>query len=255
MMAGMRDKNDLTAFCDEIRTYCAAHADPKVVARYARYFREGYDAWGIHYKDPAWLQKKKEWFLANKEMGLPGFLDLGDRLFESGKLEEGGLAIHFVALFRDQHTRKTFQRLGRWLDSGVHNWAQCDVLCGELLSHFLADGIATLADMERWRESPAKYKRRAVPVAMLALLKTERNYRPLLDFLRPLMLDSERVVQQGLGWFLREAWKRQPAPVERFLLEWKDKSPRLIFQYATEKMSPAAKARFRRAKPVLSAEC
>jgi 3-methyladenine DNA glycosylase AlkD len=62
------------------------------------------------------------------------------------------------------------------------------------------------------------------------------------------MLDQERVVQQGLGWFLREAWKRRPEVVEAFLLEWKDSAPRLIFQYATEKMTPENKARFRKAK-------
>jgi 3-methyladenine DNA glycosylase AlkD len=83
---------------------------------------------------------------------------------------------------------------------------------------------------------------------MLAVLKKEKDYAPLLDFLRPLMMDEEKVVRQGLGWFLREAWKLQREPVEAFLLVWKDRAPRLIYQYATEKMTPEEKARFRRAK-------
>jgi 3-methyladenine DNA glycosylase AlkD len=83
---------------------------------------------------------------------------------------------------------------------------------------------------------------------MLGLLKAEAHVSLWLDFLRPLMTDAERVVQQGLGWFLREAWKKHPRPVEAFLLEWKDQAPRLIFQYATEKMSKADRARFRRQK-------
>ena len=33
------------------------------------------------------------------------------------------------------------------------------------------------------------------------------------------------------------------------LLEWKDTAARLIYQYATEKMTPAGKARFRSAAP------
>jgi 3-methyladenine DNA glycosylase AlkD len=68
---------------------------------------------------------------------------------------------------------------------------------------------------------------------------------PLLAFIRPLMHDPERVVQQGLGWFLRECWKKERKQTESFLLEWKDTAPRLIYQYATEKMSKADKARFR----------
>ncbi len=74
----------------------------------------------------------------------------------------------------------------------------------------------------------------------------------LLAFIRPLMLDVERVVHQGLGWFLRETWKKDPVPVEAFLLEWKDQAARLIFQYATEKMTPEQKARFRKTRAVAS---
>jgi 3-methyladenine DNA glycosylase AlkD len=69
-----------------------------------------------------------------------------------------------------------------------------------------------------------------------------------LAFIEPLMSDSEKVVHQGAGWFLREAWKRKPAKVEAFLLRHKDRAPRLIYQYATEKMDKAAKARFRRSR-------
>jgi len=63
-----------------------------------------------------------------------------------------------------------------------------------------------------------------------------------------MMMQPEKVVHQGLGWFLREAWKVYPQPVEAFLLQWKETSPRLIFQYATEKMTPEEKARFKRTK-------
>jgi 3-methyladenine DNA glycosylase AlkD len=63
-----------------------------------------------------------------------------------------------------------------------------------------------------------------------------------------MMLDNERVVHQGLGWFLREAWKRNHAETENFLLKWKDHSARLIFQYATEKMQPEERKKFKKNK-------
>jgi hypothetical protein len=62
------------------------------------------------------------------------------------------------------------------------------------------------------------------------------------------MLVKAREVHQGLGWFLSEAWKIDPAPVEEFLLKYKNSAARLIFQYATEKMTPEGKVRFRRDK-------
>ena len=246
----IRDEKDRAgALAAEIRRYCAAHQDPKGAARYARYFKEGYDAWGFMDKNhPIWSEKKSEWLEGYQDLGLRGFLTLGEMLFESGKYEEGSLAIHFVKHYRDQFDSKALSRLAKWFAAGIGNWAHTDVLCSEVLAPLLESGIVELETLAPWRQSKFKYQRRAVPVAMLGLLKSREDTAPFSEFLRPLMMDPERVVQQGLGWFLREAWKKQPRPVEAFLLEWKDKAPRLIFQYATEKMPPAARTRFRRTR-------
>lgn len=233
----------------EIRAYCAAHADPKQAARWTRYFKEGYDAWGLLDKnDPFWNEKQAGWLEAGRGLGLRGFLRLGSLLFASGKYEEGALAIRFAAQLRDQFDQKAFEKLGEWFAAGIGNWAHTDVLCGEVIAPLLRSGQIELEALRRWRESRFKYQRRAVPVAMLGLLPSTTDVGPLLEFLRPLMMDPERVVQQGLGWFLRETWKKHPRPVEAFLLEWKERAARLIFQYATEKMTAPARARFRRSK-------
>ena len=233
----------------EITAYCTAHADPKKAASWKRYFTEGFDAWGVLDKnDPLWIAKKQEWLERYAALGLAGFLELGERLFACGKYEAGALAIHFAAHYRDSFDAAAFARLGRWFEAGIGNWAHTDVLCGLVIAPLVDSGRVGLDALAGWRESRFKYQRRAVPVGMLELIKSGKDVRPLLDFIRPLMLDGERVVQQGLGWFLREAWKKDPKPVEKFLLEWKDQAPRLIFQYATEKMTPAARTRFRRAK-------
>jgi 3-methyladenine DNA glycosylase AlkD len=235
------------ALLAEIRAFCEAHADARQVARYARYFKEGYDAYGVH--QDVWEQQKDAWVAAHgKRLGLKGFLDLGDRLVRTGKYEEGSFAIYFVVPFRDEFTPETFDRLGGWLDDGLHNWAHTDILCGALLGRFLEDRIVPVSRMAAWRSAGSKWKRRAIPVALLALLDQPRKVESVLKFIRPMMQDPERVVHQGLGWFLREAWKVRPDAVERFLLEWKGTAPRLIYQYATEKMTPANKARFRRTR-------
>jgi len=49
-------------------------------------------------------------------------------------------------------------------------------------------------------------------------------------------------------WFLREAWKIKRSETETFLLKWKETAPRLIFQYACEKMSAEKKMKFKREK-------
>jgi hypothetical protein len=240
----MKRAKDLAA---EVRAYCVANQDPKKAQAWARYFKEGYDAWGLMDKEhPLWSEKQQEWLDHYSSLGLSGFIQAGELLLASGKYEEGSMAIRFVRDLRDQVDEDAAIALGRYFRAGIGNWAHTDVLCGEVLAPALASGRVRLTALDPWRSSELKYQRRAVPVAMLGLLPTAAPIGTLLDFLRPLMLDQERVVQQGLGWFLREAWKKYPKPVEAFLEEWKDLAPRLIFQYATEKMSPAARDRFRR---------
>jgi len=79
-------------------------------------------------------------------------------------------------------------------------------------------------------------------------LKRSEDFLPFFKFLEPLMIDPDREVHQGVGWFLREAWEKQGEPTELFLLRWKDLSPRLIYQYACEKMIKEEKIRFKRTK-------
>lgn len=234
-------------FAAEIRKFCAAHENRELAAKYARYFKEGYDSWGLmDGKHPMWNEQKRAWLEKYRDLGLGGALELGCLTFRDGKYEEGAMAIHFAKQFLDRFDEAAFQKLGDWFAAGIRNWAHTDVLCGELIGPLLENGRIGLAALGPWRESGHKYQRRAVPVAMLSLLKGEASVAPLVEFVRPLMTDEERVVHQGVGWFLREAWKKRPQEVEAFLAEWKDTAPRLIFQYATEKMTAAGKARFRR---------
>lgn len=246
-MPAKTDSELVRTLLARIRAFCEANADPKVIVKYGKYFKEGYDAYGVAFDT---LGKEADAILEEhrEALGFSGFLDLADALMESGKYEESCFAIHFVKGFKKGFGLDTVERIGRWFDGRVINWAISDSLCGNFLAPLLAKGVVSLETYAPWRSAADRFKRRAVPVAMLDLLKSEFDPNPLLEFIRPLMMDSERVVHQGLGWFLREIWKKRRPETERFLLEWKNSAPRLIFQYATEKMTPEEKARFRREK-------
>jgi 3-methyladenine DNA glycosylase AlkD len=105
-----------------------------------------------------------------------------------------------------------------------------------------------LDDLAPWRQSPWKFQRRASAVTLIYALDGRKSAHGVLKFIAPLMADGEKVVQQGVGWLLRETWKRWPSETESFLLRHKDTCPRLIVQYATEKMDRKVRERFRRSK-------
>lgn len=230
---------------EDVRAYCRANADKKTVEKYARFFTEGYDAYGL--SQPVFEAKVRA-LIDGGQITMKGVLAAAKPLIQSGKYEETSFAIVLLAHFADQFDRTALTHIEQWFDLGIVNWAHCDILCSYLMTPLLEKKIIRYGDLAAWRTAPNPYQRRAVPVAMLPLLKTETDFRPLFHFLAPLMPDPAKKVQQGLGWFLREAWKIQPRPTEAFLLLWKDTAPRTIFQYATEKMTPAAKQRFRKSR-------
>lgn len=238
---------EIETLAREIRQLCIENSDEVLVKKYSRYFVEGYDAFGVPQKvmenqRDIWLKEYKS------EFGMPGFFRLGDLLVSTGKYEEASLAIWFLESFRKDFSPATLERAGQWLDGGVCNWAHADVLSYKIFSELISRKIVPYTAFAPWRTAQSKWKRRVVPVSLIKSLPQYDSIQDVLDFLAPMMIQPEKVVHQGLGWFLREAWKAYPQPVEAFLLQWKETSARLIFQYATEKMTPEQKIRFKRTK-------
>ena len=179
-------------------------------------------------------------------MTIADYLDFGDRLISTGKYEEAYCAVYFILSKREEFSPATFDRVGRWLENGIQNWANTDQLCIMLLTVFIFDGIVQLQDFISWTRSPSKWKRRAVPVTFVEAVKKGYTSGTILTVIEKLMEDREGDVQKGLGTLLREIWKKEPETAENFLLKWKNKCGRKIIHYATEKMDKEKRALFKR---------
>jgi 3-methyladenine DNA glycosylase AlkD len=233
---------------NEIRQFCQLHANSDVVKKYSRYFVEGYDAYGL---DQQTIDEQvKYWLQAWSEelKSINDWIRLGDLLVATGKYEEANFAYLFIKSKLKQATPDSFQPLGNWLEMGICNWAHTDGLSGDIYSYFILKKIIQPEALKPWVKSAVRWKRRAVPVSLIKPLKAGLSVTEILQLIEPLMADNERVVHQGMGWFLREAWKKYPEVTEQFLLKWKDSCARLIIQYATEKMDKSAKEKFKKQK-------
>ncbi len=231
----------------EIRRFCEKNVNPEIVKKYSRYFTEGYDAYGLDQK--TFESQRDKWLeLWGEDFTLNDFLLLGDKLISTGKYEEVSFAISFIYSNKKDYTAETFDKLGSWLEKGIINWAHTDFFSGKVLSYFFTNKIIELESLKEWTESASKWKRRSVPVILIDVLDMDVPLKRLFHIIEPLMSDTEKFVQKGLGWFLREAWKIYPEETEDFLLKWKDTCGRIIIQYATEKMDKENRERFRRVK-------
>jgi len=231
----------------EVRTFCESNSNPDIIKKYSRYFKDGYNGYGIaqnifENQRDKWIEQWKD------EMTLEKYLDLGDKLMQTGKYEEMSFAIAFLKSERQNYTTHTFNRIGNWFDYGISNWATTDVLCMLVLSSFLIDNIISFEKLKEWTKSDSEWKRRTVPVTLVELNKKHLKPEIALNLIAPLMLDNSKYVQKGIGTLLRGLWKSNPFVIEEFLLKWKNQCGRIIIQYATEKMDKDYRKKFRRIK-------
>lgn len=233
----------------EIRNFCETHSDPVIIAKYQKYFKEGYDGYGID--DKLFIAQIENWVEQWKEeMSLEAYLDLDDALMKNGRFEEKHVAINFLKSRRADFSKDTFNRVGNWFDYAINNWATTDVLCMLVLSAMLHDKVIEFKDLKTWLNSSSEWKRRAVPVALVELDKQTKDLIPTetIVLIEPLMLEKSEYVQKGIGTLLRGLWKKYPSEIDDFLMKWKDQCGRLIVQYATEKMDKEYRKKFRKSK-------
>lgn len=238
----MLDKN-----IKEIQDFCKLNSNPENVKKYSKYFKEGFDGYGI---DQNLFESQRDKWLEqwDSEMSVDKYLTLGDELFKHGKYEEKSFAIAFINSKRDQYSKETFNRIGNWFDYGINNWATTDVLCMLVLSGFMIDKVINFDDLKTWIYSESEWKRRAVPVTLIELVNKGLKPEEAIATIQPIMLDKSQYVQKGIGTLLRGLWKKYPETIEDFLLHWKDKCGRIIIQYACEKMDKDYRKKFRKAK-------
>jgi 3-methyladenine DNA glycosylase AlkD len=240
--------HDIKRIKSEVEAYMRRNGgDRAIIEKYSRYFKEGYDPYGVPSEKT--LEFHKEFIRKyENELSLDEFLLLARALMESTKWEEKTTALAI--------TRHIVKRLGReqlceivsWFSHEHNNWAICDSFSSEVFAPMLKSGSIAITDFESWRSSPHRWVRRVSIVSLINPMKAEKKVARYLEFVAPMMGETERVVHQGIGWFLREAWKIDSAATEKLLLKYKNTGARLIYQYACEKMDKTGKERFRRDK-------
>lgn len=116
----------------DIRNFLIKNASDSVIKKYARYFREGYDPYGVATEKMS--AKSNEWFKTCEEkLATKQIVNLCEELMKSGKYEEASIAIGFTGRLRSFYNKTLFNTLGRWFEKYIKNWAHCDTACSDVL--------------------------------------------------------------------------------------------------------------------------
>jgi 3-methyladenine DNA glycosylase AlkD len=225
---------DLVAY---IRAELAARVDEAFRAGAARFFKETIDLWGVRTVDLQRIIRSaaaaaRKWPSAECER----FAEL---LWQSGKFEEGVIAIHVLRRFAKRYGAREFCLFEGWISRYVHNWAHADGVASWLLAASIANDPALAARLPAWTRSRNRWKRRSAAVAFLQEAKAGRHTEAILDVADRLAEDTDDMVRKGLGWLLKESYPRRPGAIIEWLAANKHRLARLVLRLAAEKMTPA----------------
>ncbi|MDY0112475.1 MAG: DNA alkylation repair protein [Candidatus Syntrophosphaera sp.] len=228
-------RTQLTPRQAEIFNYCEsyffAHENPSLVYKNSRYNMEGYDAFGL---DEYQIKELRNHILSTFQPSVTELAELAYPFFATGKYEFGTLAIFLLKKHSSLFNRRVYEEMKHCLDEVVENWTHSDLIATKITPVLLELEIASMDDFASWLNSESKWTRRVAVVTML-YQKEHLPVQEILDFIRPIMQDKARCVQQGIGWLLRELSESYPQEIADFITQNKDSADPIIIQYATGK--------------------
>jgi 3-methyladenine DNA glycosylase AlkD len=223
----------------EIRRALAAKADPVRARGAERYFKEAMKCYGVAAPDVHALVRDlharlKDAWTADDAIALC------DILFDDAEHEAKAAAALILARFKATFPTRLFSKAKSWLASDrLPSWAAVDVFCPDSMGAFLEARPAYVEKIKAWASHPNRWVKRASLVSFVKLARKPEFQPAIYEISASVFGVDDDLVQKANGWLLREAGKRDPARLERFLRTHGPAIPRTTVRYAIERFPPA----------------
>jgi 3-methyladenine DNA glycosylase AlkD len=220
-------------------------ADPDRARQMARYFRTGKGDYGEGDRFlgiPVPVQRA----IAKRYAGEAGADDVRTLLasdFHEVRLTGVLLLAQRFEAARRQAAGKTWVDLYLSLSHRMNNWDLVDSGAYKVLGAWLLDRDRTI--LYELAASDNLWENRIAMVSTLAFLR-RGEVDDTLQLAERSLKHPHDLMHKAAGWMLREAWLRQPAIVEAFLLRHQGRMPRTMLRYAIEKMPEGRRQAFLR---------
>ncbi|MBZ5597675.1 MAG: DNA alkylation repair protein [Acidobacteriia bacterium] len=186
-----------------------------------------------------------------RERGLEFLVQVADKLFSGGVLEEKNFAVLMLEKVVGELGDSEFKRFGSWL-SRISSWADHDALVHYLIAPMIVAKPARTSKVFRWAKSRNRWHRRAACVALIRGTRQRMFFPEITRLSNQLLSDQDDMVQKGLGWLLRETAKADAKRTVPYLMKIRAKAPRLVLRTACETLSARERARVLASKLTLS---
>jgi 3-methyladenine DNA glycosylase AlkD len=226
---------------ETIRKTLKAESCETIRASSLRFFKEDQKVKIHGLKSARVGQIAKTYFTAVKDLPKEALFALCEQLWQSGYIEESGIACDWMCRIHPQLKPKDWIVFEHWIDEYITNWARCDTFCGDTVGAFLVMYPQYVKKLRTWAKSKNLWKRRAAAVSLIKPARKGLFHKEVFQLAEILLLDSEDMVQKGYGWLLKEASNFDQQAVFQFVMKHKAVMPRTALRYAIEKMPKSLK--------------
>jgi len=168
-----------------------------------------------------------------QEYRLDFLLEVADRLFAGGVLEEKTFAVLLLEKLHDKFGDAEFRRFESWLPR-ISSWADHDALVYYLIGPMIAIKPTRTTSIFLWAKSKNRWHRRAACVALIPGTRRKMFFPEIVRLSNLLLNDSDDMVQKGLGWLLRETAKADAKRTVPYLMRIRVRASRLVLRTACE---------------------
>jgi len=163
-------------------------------------------------------------------------LEVSGRFLAARVYEHKIMAFRWAFLARKEYENRHLAVLRKWLDKYVDDWIDCDDLCIHVIGEFFLKYPETTNEVLDWTTSTNFWVRRGAAVSLVLPVRKGEHLALVLRVADLLLNDEEDLVRKGYGWLLKAASIRFPEDVFSYIMDRRDRMPRVALRYAIEKL-------------------
>jgi len=175
------------------------------------------------------------------ENGMPFLLQVADQLFEGEILEERVFGVMLLEGQTDQFGQSEFKLFESWL-ARITTWADHDGLVHYVIGPMIAADSQYLPRTLLWAKRHSIWHQRAAAVSLIHSTRQHKNFEHIQRLTEILLPSKNDMVRKGLGWLLREAAKANREQTVPYLMQIRERAPRLVIRTACETLPAETRA-------------
>ena len=168
-------------------------------------------------------------------------VEIFKNLVNSNVQEEKFAGIFFLNYFKNEFNQDTIDLFENALSNHCDTWAFCDSSCIRVIGPFLGKkDNQQLAEstINKWSKSENLWVKRGSMIILLKIIMIKKEFDNdyVFNLVEKMLKYSHDYIQKGIGWLLKTCSKYKPDKIFYYLMSNKERLPRLILRYASEKL-------------------